>query len=160
MKMKKIVTGLVLSVVAASLLSMPVFASEMIQPTDKTSNITAVVEESYTWSVPATVAFEETTANSSVDITVTVNSAVLEEGHSVFVTFTGSNNGFKLNSSVGNNDVSYTLKKGSNSVSEWETIIETSTAPTSQTLTATLNEKISVAGSYSDTLSFSAYIGN
>ena len=160
MKMKKIVTGLVLSVVAASLLSMPVFASEMIQLTNKTSNITAVAGESYTWSVPATVALEGTTANSSVDITVTVNSAVLEEGHSVFVTFAGSNNDFKLNSSVGNNDLSYTLKKGSNSVSEWDTIIETSTAPTSQTWTATLNQTISVAGEYSDTLSFKAFIGN
>ena len=160
MKMKKIVTGLVLSVVAASLLSMPVFASEMIKPTDKTSNITAVLEESYTWSVPSSVAFEETTENSSVDIIVTVNSAVLAEGHSVFVTFAESQNDFNLNSTVGNNQVSYTLKKGVNSVSEWDTIIETSTAPTSQTLTATLSETISVPGEYSDTLSFSAYIGN
>ena len=158
--MKKIVASLVLSLFVSTLITTPVFASEMIQQSDKNSNITAVLEESYTWSVPATVAFVETTANSSVDITVTVNSAVLEEGHNVYVQFMGSQNGFKLNSLVGNNDVSYTLKKGSNSVSEWETIIETSTAPTSQTLTATLSETISVAGSYSDTLSFSAYIGN
>ena len=158
--MKKIVASLVLSLFVSTLLITPVFASEMIQQSDKTSNITAEVGESYTWSVPSSVAFEETTANSSVDIIVTVNSAVLEEDHSVYVTFMGSLNGFKLNSLVGNNSVSYTLKNGLNSVSEYDTIIETSTAPTSQTLTATLSESISVPGEYSDTLSFNAFIGN
>ena len=85
--MKKIVASLVLSLFVSTLLITPVFASEMILPSDKTSNITANAVESYTWSVPATVAFENTTADSSVDITVTVESAVLEEGHSVYVTF-------------------------------------------------------------------------
>ena len=155
--MKKIAISLVLVVLLASVLSIPVFATEMDM---KTSTVRASTDtDVWEWSIPTYIDVDGSTAGSTGGANIEVSITTLTPGKVINVQFRGSENNFKLvRAGSPAAEVAYSLYCGGNSITENPSNIATGiTSYTAIPLCVTLDETISVTGNYSDVLSFGAF---
>ena len=155
--MRKIATSLLLVVFLATMVSMPVFATEKSTTVRATSDTTV---EAWEWSVPTYIDIEGTTANSVGGGNIEVYITRLDQGHSVTVTFNGSENDFKLvKDGDPDTEVAYALWCDSTLVTTaGQPLVSSVTSQTTKGLAAMLGEDILIAGTYSDVLGFSASV--
>ena len=169
MKMKKIFAGFAMTTVAATLLAGNVFATQLgPKATGQEENdelgtgITDVVkevEEGFTWAVPAELDIDGVNSGD-----ISVSGARISSSNIIKISLTdgsncGAGNALKLRNGAAL--VGYTLTGSSvGSIVKGSDVltISSGTASGSETITATTAETFTVAGDYSDSLTFTAVI--
>ena len=119
--------------------------------------LTYTVPESYTVSIPASVA-----VNDTANFNVSISNAVLEPGKQLVVSANSSNYSSGWRMKNGSAYQSYTLKNGSDDVVPDETIISLPagdpTASATATLTAAMQGIPTITGTYTDSVAFTAKV--
>ena len=155
MKMKKIFAGLAMSTVAATLLAGNVFASvASISGDQKSTELSKTVGETFTWSVSS-----ELVGDGTIDVEVT--SENLLANREVNIAITGATNydsGFLAVKSAGVS-IPYSVSK-STTVLDLNEVFYHSSSDDEVSLDVVFNTFGAAAGTYSDTLTFTATIAN
>lgn len=152
--MKKIAISVVLTIVLAIALAVPVFAeSKSVTVNAGTST------DAFEWTIPTSIDIEGTEAGSSQGFNIEVTPKTITPGYGVDVTFTGSQNSFKLvRDGSPATEVGYSLYCDKQEVTNGQAILSDVTEYQYKSLAVTLNDNITVTGNYSDVLGFSATI--
>lgn len=152
--MKKLAISIVLTIVLVIALAIPVFAeSKSVTVNAGTST------DAFEWTIPTEINIEGTEVGSNAGFNIEVTTKTITPGYGVDVTFTGSQNNFKLvREGTPATEVGYVLYCDQQEVVAGQTILSGVTSYDYKGLAATLSDKISVTGNYSDVLGFNATV--
>ena len=152
--MKKLAISVVLTIVLVIALVSPVFAES------KSVTVNAGAStDAFEWTIPTSINIEGTEAGSSEGFNIEVTPKTITPGYGVDVTFTGSQNNFKLvREGSPATEVGYSLYCDQQEVIDGQAILSGVTNYQYKSLAVTLNEDIAVTGNYSDVLGFNATV--
>lgn len=141
-----------------------VFAAGSLDNTNTTGSIdiTYSLGQSYTITIPETFSF--TAQNTDVQKTVSASDVLINNETKLQVVISGANcaddKWYLEDVTDEDNDVEYTIKKDGVALRDGDTVLEVTsgTQTSSQELVFNLNEGITKAGTYKDTLTFTSSI--